>query len=95
MIDWFALTASFAWVFGLALLLTISGFVRFQAGQTHSKFAVILREYSWQKATSIGLFLVSLGLAASAASWVESAFWVFLSVLSLGAALYWIINGRR
>ncbi len=91
MISWLSLAANMLWIAGLTLLLATFSYNRCMA--TRCKIGVAQPDP--QRATGlllrIGLLLVSLGLAATSASWLERGIWLSIALLLIG----WILRQRH
>lgn len=90
-IPWLSLAANILWIAGLTLVLATFSYNRCMA----TRCKIGLARPNPQPATGpllpIGLLLVSLGLAATSASWLERGIWLSIALLLIA----WAVRQKR
>ncbi len=81
MIDWWNVFYNALWIIGLAIIVTAFSYNDWQAYQSGIKLRSQLKAVAFQLPLSIGLMLVSLGLALLVAAWWERLLWLVFAGL--------------
>ncbi|MEE8391334.1 MAG: hypothetical protein V3S14_11145 [Anaerolineae bacterium] len=89
MIDWTGLTFNGLWVLGAAVILAALSFSYYEAQRRGERLRTRLAAPGFQAGCSVGLILISMGLALIGPRWWERVLWGLLCATSgwqLGAA---------
>lgn len=79
LIDWRTVGAGALWVAGLALLLSVLGFLDYQAKARGERRRDLLREPGYRRVINVSLGLFTLGMAGLARDPTEAILWLGLS----------------
>jgi multisubunit Na+/H+ antiporter MnhB subunit len=82
MIDWVNVFFNALWVLGAAVILAALSFYHYDAQNRGERLRVRLAAPDFQVWLSVGLVLISLGLALTGASWWERVLWALFCVVS-------------
>ena len=82
MINWAGLIFNALWVLGAAVILAALSFSHYEAQRRNERFQVRLAASAFQMWLSVGLVLISLGLALIGPRWWERVLWGLLCVVS-------------
>jgi hypothetical protein len=80
LIDWKMVGFASLWITGLAVILSVLGFVDFHAKERGIRFREELRRLNYQGWINIGLTLFCLGLIGSSGAWWETVLWGGLAI---------------
>ena len=80
LIDWKMVGFASLWITGLAVILSVLGFVDYHAKERKTRFRDELRRPSYQAWINVGLTLFCLGLLGSSDAWWETILWGLLAV---------------
>lgn len=81
MIDWWLVSSSALWILGLSVLLAAFSYHYWLAQETGGRLRDQFKTGAWTLSCSLGMTLVSVGLAAGLhATWWERLFWGALAV---------------
>jgi hypothetical protein len=94
MINWFSVLANSFWIVGLAIILAGLSYYYWLAGQLGQTMGQQFHGYAFQRVALLGLLLVGVGLALTAAGPVQLAPAVAL-ILVCAAALISLSRRRR
>jgi hypothetical protein len=83
LIDWRMVGFASLWILGLAVILSVFGFVDYHAKAGGRRFRDELRKSIYQAWINIGLVLFCLGLLGSSDAWWESVLWGLLAAAFL------------
>ena len=83
LIDWKMVGFASLWILGLAVILSVFGFVDYHAKAGGTRFRDELRKPIFQAWINAGLTLFCLGLLGSSGAWWESVLWGILAVAFL------------
>jgi len=93
LIDWRMVGFASLWILGLAVVLSVFGFVDYHAKVGGVRFRDELRKAIYQAWINIGLALFCLGLLGSSDTWWEAVLWgvlvVAFIVFSISAFRAW------
>lgn len=78
LIDWRMVGFASLWILGLAVILSVFGFVDYHAKVGGVRFRDELRKAIYQAWINIGLTLFCLGLLGSSDTWWEAVLWGLL-----------------
>ncbi len=82
MIDWPLVLASAVWVSGAALALATLSYASWSASLRGQRLRTILQRPAYARVLLAAACLVCAGLGLSAGSWLETAAWFILAVIS-------------
>jgi hypothetical protein len=82
MIDWAGLIFNALWVLGAAVILAALSFSHYEAQRRNERLRVRLAAPTFQMWLSVGLALISLGLALIGPRWWERVLWGLLCAMS-------------
>ncbi len=88
MIDWMGFAFNSLWVVGAAVILAALSFQQYEARRLRERLRERLNGPDFQLWLSVGLFLISLGLALIGPRWYERVLWGLLCGMSVWQA--WI-----
>jgi hypothetical protein len=80
LIDWRMVGFATLWIVGLAVELSVLGFVDYHAKERGERRRDLLRQPGYQIWVNFGLVLFCLGVLGSSRAWWESVIWVLLAV---------------
>ena len=80
LIDWRMVGFASLWIVGLAVVLSVLGFVDYHAKAGGIRFRDELRKPIYQAWINVGLALFCLGLLGSSGAWWESVLWGLMAV---------------
>ncbi len=80
LIDWRMVGFATLWIVGLAIELSVLGFVDYHAKERGERRRDLLRQPGYQIWVNFGLVLFCLGVLGSSRAWWESVIWVLLAV---------------
>jgi hypothetical protein len=80
LIDWRMVGFATLWIVGLAIELSVLGFVDYHAKERGERRRDLLRQPGYQIWINVGLVLFFLGVLGSSRAWWESVIWVVLAV---------------
>lgn len=80
LIDWRMVGFASLWIVGLAIELSVLGFVDYQAKERGERRRDLLRQPGYQIWVNFGLVLFCLGVLGSSRAWWEAVIWVLLAV---------------
>lgn len=80
MIDIFSLAANALWILGLAVLLAVLSWARWEARSEQVRFRQVLARPPIQVGLDLGLLLFCVGLSATARAWWERVLWGLLGI---------------
>ncbi len=83
MIDGWWLAANALWIGGAALALAVVSFAEYTASARQEKLRAVLRQPDQMWLLLLAAILFCAGLAATAASWWQSAIWIGLALYAL------------
>ena len=87
MIDWPLVLSSAIWIGGAALALATLSYASWSASMRGERLRTVLRRSAYQRLLLSAACLVCLGLGLTAASWLETAVWHTLAVISVAAVI--------
>ena len=93
-LDWAGLAFNGLWVLGTAVILAAFSFACYEAQRRGERLRVRLAAPGFQSWLSVGLVLISLGMALIGPRWWERALWAVLCAMS-GWQLWAIWHGQR
>ncbi len=79
LIDWRMVGFATLWIVGLAVELSVLGFVDYHAKERGERRRDLLRQPGYQIWINFGLVLFCLGVLGSSRAWWESVIWVLLA----------------
>jgi multisubunit Na+/H+ antiporter MnhB subunit len=82
-IDWAGLALNGLWVLGAAVILAAFSFACYEARRRSERLRVRLAAPGFQSWLSVGLVLISLGMALIGPRWWERALWGVLCAMSV------------
>ena len=80
LIDWRMVGFATLWIVGLAVELSVLGFVDYHAKERGERRRDLLRQPGYQIWVNFGLVLFCLGVLGSSRAWWESVIWGVLAV---------------
>jgi len=80
LIDWRGVGFATLWIVGLAIELSVFGFVDFHAKEGGERRRDLLRKPVYQLWINVGLVLFCLGVLGSSRAWWETLLWIVLAV---------------
>jgi multisubunit Na+/H+ antiporter MnhB subunit len=83
MIDWASLAFNGLWVLGTAVILAALSFSHYEAQRRGERLRAQLAAPGFQAWLSVGLALISLGLALIGPRWWERLLWGLLCAMSV------------
>lgn len=92
MIDVFSLAANALWILGLAVLLAVLSWARWEAQRERVRLRHALARPPIQLGLDLGLLLFCVGLAATGRTWWERVLW---SLLAVGWTVHAWLTGRK
>jgi len=81
MIDWSSTVVNMLWILGLAVILAVVSYYRWQAG---GALRQACSDAAFQISLAAGVGLFGVGMAAVADSWWRRGLWGALALLALG-----------
>lgn len=91
MINWTNLAANAVWILGCAVILATLSYASWEASTLRERIGARLGRPSYQVAINLGVFLFTMGLAATADGWFARIVWIILALLSL----FFVIQAAR
>ncbi len=95
MIDWPLVLSSAVWLGGAALALAVLSYASWSASVRGLRLRVILRQSNYQRGLLAAAVLFCAGLGLTASSWLETALWFILAVISVAAFISLWRTARR
>ncbi len=86
MIDWRLVLFSAMWISGAALALATLSYASWSASLRGERLRAVLKRSEYQRVLLAAACLICVGLGLTATSWLETALWIMLAVIS--AATY-------
>ncbi len=83
MIDWASLVFNALWVLGAAVILSVLSYASYEARRRGERLRTRLAVPGFQAWLSVGLALISLGLALIGPRWWERVLWGLLCASSV------------
>ena len=80
MIDFGQVAANALWVLGLALLLAVWSYARYEAHREETRTREILSRLNYSLAINAGLLLFVAGMAATESRWWARGLWILVGV---------------
>jgi hypothetical protein len=80
LIDWKMVGFASLWITGLAVILSVLGFVDYHAKERKIRFRQELRRPGYQAWINVGLTLFCIGLLGSSDTWWERILWGLLAL---------------
>ena len=95
LIDWRGVGFATLWIVGLAIELSVLGFVDFHAKEGGERRRDLLRKPVYALWVNLGLVLFCLGVLGSSRTWWERLLWIVLAVAFAAYAVsaYRLIKG--
>ncbi len=86
MIDWRLVLFSAMWISGAALALATLSYASWSASLRGERLRAVLQRSEYQRVLLAAACLICVGLGLTATSWLETALWIMLAIIS--AATY-------
>ena len=82
MIDWPLVLASAVWISGAALALATLSYASWSASLRGERLRTVLQRSTYERVLLAAADLICVGLGLTAGSWLETAVWFILAIMS-------------
>ncbi len=95
MIDWPLVLSSAVWISGAALGLATLSYASWSASTRSERAHAVLRQSRYQRVLLAAGCLICVGLGLTAVSWLETALWFILAMISVATYISLWRKARR
>ncbi len=95
MIDWPLVLSSAMWISGAALALATLSYASWSASLHGERLRAVLQQSRYQRVLLIAGCLICVGLGLTAVSWLETALWFILAMISVATFISLWRKARR